>query len=441
MSVQRRLAEIAAAGPPASDAEAAMVRRSIRDAIAVALIADDQVSTSIAFAHAAANGRAGPAWLWGTDRRVDPATAAFVNGTMVQALDYDDIASAPAAHMSSVVVPAVAALADRFEPDRSVEAIVAGLRAAEVISGLVSREAYMRGLQPTHTIGAVAAVGALGRALGFDADQISHALGFVCIQAIGLRANTGTPAKPMQSGLAAAAAVRSVLLAADGGRSGRDAVDAFLTLLGVDDEALAAARRTEPPAALDLSIKLFPSCGAVHSAAEAVLDVRSQLGVDGDAAPPPESMEVRTPPRMPKAMHFAWPTNADEARFGFAYCIDTAWRRGALEPSDFTEDAIAARADDGPPSWLTIVPDTTYDPQGEQCRVIASVGGRTASAYVEHRDGYPERPLAPERADAKARACLTTALGARRAEAAFAALSGDRAIHDIGPILIRETTQ
>src|SRR5206468_4174639 len=155
---------------------------------------------------------AGPAWVWGTARRVDPVTAAFVNGTMVQALDFDDIAPVPAAHMSSVMVPAVTALADRVDPDRAIDGLVHGLRAASLLSGLISREAYARGLQPTHTIGATAAVCALGYGLGGHTAQVSDALGLVCVQALGLRANTGTMAKAMQSGLAAAAAVRSTLL-------------------------------------------------------------------------------------------------------------------------------------------------------------------------------------------------------------------------------------
>jgi 2-methylcitrate dehydratase PrpD len=437
-SVQQRLATIATADHVPAEAERTMVQRSVRDAVAVGLLGTAQRSVVVALAHARSTGHAGPAWIWGTSERVDAATAAFVNGTMVQALDYDDIAPAPAAHMSSVVVPAVAALVDRMDPDAAIDAIVAGLRAATVLSGLVSREAYARGLQPTHTIGAMAATCALGRALGLPASQISDAIGFACLQTVGLRANTGTPAKAMQSGLAAAAAVRAVLLAVDGGESGPAALDAFLSVIGVGADALAAAAHGDDPEPLDLALKLYPSCGAAHSAIETTLDVRAQLGSDGA---PPDRVEVRVPPRMPSAMHFSWPSNADEARFSFAYCIDTAWRRGTLGVDDFDDEAMAKARERVRPPWLVVVPDTTLDPGGEQCRVTATVGGREASASVEYRDGYPERPLAPERAAAKARACLVRALGDDHGAEAFAALSGQHSIHDIGPSLTLETSK
>jgi 2-methylcitrate dehydratase PrpD len=184
---------------------------------------------------------------------------------------------------------------------------------------------------------------------------------------------------------------------------------------------------------------LYPSCGAVHPAVEAIVDVRRQLGCRSDV-PPPAAMEVRVPPRVPLAMHFAWPSNPDEARFSLAYCIATAWRRGALEVGDFDEAAIATAAATPPPAWLTVVGDESFDPAGEQCRVTVELHGATATSYVQFRDGYPERPLSSERIEGKARTGLEQVFGPEHAGDVLAALSTDQLIHHIGPSTILETT-
>ncbi len=429
-SVQARLAAIAVDDVASTAEQRTMVEYSIRDAVAVAVAGHAQQSVVVAMRNAAGSGSVGPAWLWGTHTQVDPVTAAFVNGTMVQALEFDDIASAPAAHMSSVIVPAVAALSDRIDTASAVDGIVHGLRAGSVLSGLISREAYRRGLQPTHTIGSVAAVCAIGYGLGLSEAVISDAIGLVSIQALGLRAHTGTTAKPMQSGLAAAAAVRCVQLAMDGASSGSDALDALMALFGITNDAIEAARAVTDVDPLTLSIKLYPTCGAAHSAIEAILAIREQWPDSPECS---VTVSVRLPPRVPKAMHFTWPTNPDQARFSLTYCLAVAWEKGSVEPSDFTAEAVGRAAASGPPEWLTISGDETLDADGEQCHVTVTSENRTSDRSIEFRYGYPQRPLSVADIDAKARRCFDATYGAERAEELMAMLAGPGLVHRIGP--------
>ena len=188
---------------PATDAETRAVIRSIRDTIGVALGGSTQESTRWAREYARQIGSAGPASVWATDLRCDRASAALVNGTSVQALEFDDVTPAQAAHLSSVVVPTLAAFSDQIDPMRAIDGVVHGWRIAAAVGDLIGFDAHSRGVQPTHTLGPLVATVAASHGLGLSEGQLSTAIGMAVIGSIGLRANTGSHAKALQSGLAA----------------------------------------------------------------------------------------------------------------------------------------------------------------------------------------------------------------------------------------------
>ncbi|GAA1850514.1 MmgE/PrpD family protein [Pseudonocardia ailaonensis] len=388
--------------PIGPDVRAGVVRQ-VRDTLGVALAAVPAPGVQAVLR--AVEPERGDSPAWGHGIRLSRPAAALVNGTAVQALEFDDIVHDSTAHLSSVLVPVASTFGAGVPADEAFAGFVAGLRAARTVGPLLGRPAHKRGVQPTHTIGAVAGAVAAARLLGMTAEQCSDVLALAVTGVVGTRAHTGTPAKAMQSGIAAAATVRAVELVRAGVRAGGGVVDTVISTLGerLPDGAFDTGEITFP------SIKPYPSCGVVHSAVEAILRLREQTDVTE-----PELLEVRMPPRARPAMPFENPATGDEARWSAVFVLAQAWRHGRLTLDQYSPQEIATHGSAGPPAWLRIVPDESFDPDGEETVVRAVLGGgvegRTLEAAIDQRLDYPGRPLAEAQLMDKYLHCVTRGL-------------------------------
>ena len=396
--LQQALASIAVDDRPIGPELREAIVAQVRDTLGVALAAVPAPSVQAVLR--AVEPQRGDEPAWGHGIRLDRSAAALVNGTAVQALEFDDIVADSTAHLSSVLLPVAIAFSAGVSSADAFAGLAAGLRAARVVGPLLGRAAHRRGVQPTHTIGAVAGAVAAARLRGMTAEQCSDVLALAVTGVVGTRAHTGTGAKPVQSGIAAAATVRAVDLVSAGVRAGRGVVDAVIGALGgLPDGDLDTSGVAVP------AVKPYPSCGVVHSAVEAILRIREQ--VDGAD---PDLLEVRMPPRAQRAMPFETPTTGDEARWSASYVLGQAWRQGRLTLDAYSAQEIAVHGSRGTPTWLRIVGDESFAPDGEQATVRAEVGGRTFREEVQQRLGYPGRPLGASRLLDKYLHCATRGL-------------------------------
>lgn len=404
---------------PVNQVDLDLAERAIRDLTSVAIRGSTTRSVAAAAAFAAAAGGTGSSLCWPNGHRTDPVTAAFVNGTAGQALDFDDIHPLSVSHLSSITVPAVAALANEMTAS-PVEAVARAMFIADCLGTLMGLPAYRRGFQPTHTVGTLAAVGGLVHGLGLPRAQREAALGLVATHAIGLRAHTGTSYKAMQSGVAASAAVRSVMLARVGVTAGLTAVDVMFGIIGIGEDLPA----TLPDGPSFLAVKQFPTCGGVHAAVEAVLALRQRwpTGEGRDTA----SMSVSAPPRHFRAMHFYPPRNPDEARFSYRYCMATAWVYGEITPEHFAPSALGDPVVATVMAHIELVPDDLVGPDGDDVTVTVRGKSRTDSQRVPERNGYPTRPLAEDIVRRKFISCLTPRFGAERSDGLYGEMRGPR---------------
>lgn len=281
--------------------------------------------------------RAGEAEIWWSDRTADEETAAFVNGVVAHALDYDDVAPPWRGHPSAVIYPALlATLPADWSARRGAELLdayaVAFQLAAEVGQRMLPGH-YRVGWHATATIGVLAAAAAIARLQKFTSVQTAHAIGFAAIQAAGMRVSFGSDAKPAQAGFAAAAAIRACRLALAGFEC---ALDVF------EDEAGYAALHAgsaasfetlkpgnpirEPKLATALEIKLLPTCYATHRAIFAA----AELVRDGPLEDI-RKVEVIGSPGSHDPLRAKVPTTPVEAQFHLETLI--AMVLGGLEPS------------------------------------------------------------------------------------------------------------
>lgn len=293
---------------------------------------------------------AGPGRPWFSVSRSSVPGEAFVNGSLVHALDWDDSHRASKTHPGAAVVPAALAVARWAGADAGdlLAGVVAGYETTMRLANAVGvAEHRRRGWHATATCGAVGAAAAAARVLRLDEEQVASALGHGGTQAAGLWAfaTDGAMSKKIHPGVAARAGVtaavlarsgvtgsRVVLEAADGGFFGayaehveRDAWSGVLAAIG------------DPYWLPDVALKPYPCCRTAHTAIDAVLALRE----DGLAAADVDSVQVWTYEVGVTQCGFNDPVNEIQAAFSTPYVVACALLDGWVDPEHFTPRRLA----------------------------------------------------------------------------------------------------
>lgn len=257
----------------------ALAKRNLIDTLGVAIGATESAVDG-ALRKLPLASRSGEALLWNGRGRAAALDAAWMNGALAHALDFDDggVALTPM-HPSSPVLPALWALGER--DNRSgrdlLAAYVLGLEVECKLTGAVSLTHYDQGWHATATMGTFGAAAGSGWLLGLSAEQLRMAMGISASMASGLRTNFGTMTKPLHAGLAARNGVMAAELAEVGWSANQNALEArkgFLEVFGcgeIGDLKLGQPYHFEAPG---VSIKRFPSCAATHHCIEAMFALK-----------------------------------------------------------------------------------------------------------------------------------------------------------------------
>ena len=212
--------------------------------------------------------------------------AAWVNGTMAHARDYDDTHDAAVLHAGVSVVPAALAAAE-LRGGASGADFIAGVTAGlETICrlGVATRIGIVEsGFIYTPLFGYFAATVAAGRVLGLDATQMVNALGIAYSQVSGNHQVTrdGAHTKRMQPGFAAMGALLSVQLAqrnVRGAQATFEGADGFLRVYLHDrcDRDVLREGIGQRYEFTQLSYKPYPCCRFNHTAIDAALALRAK---------------------------------------------------------------------------------------------------------------------------------------------------------------------
>src|SRR3982075_1644278 len=156
----------------------------------------------------------------GHAKPMSPAGAAFVNGTAIHGEDFDDTFEGGPVHAGAVIVPAVLAACERYNPDgpSALLGIAVGVEVMCRLSTVAPTLAHKAGFHPTAIFGAAGAAAGVATALGLDRRQTVDALGIVGSMASGIieYLAEGTWTKRMHAGWAAQSGLRAALLAQHG---------------------------------------------------------------------------------------------------------------------------------------------------------------------------------------------------------------------------------
>ena len=355
--------------------------------------------------------------------RVPAHHAAWVNGTMAHARDYDDTHDQAVLHAGVSVVPAALAAAEMTGGVSGKDFIAAVAAGLEVVCrlGIATRIGVIEsGFIYTSLFGYFGATVAAGRIRGLSEPQMVNAIGIAYSQAAGNHQVTrdGALTKRMQPGFAAKAALISVQLAERGVRGAQN------TFGGEDGLFRAYLRNQWDRAVLldglgknfvltGLSYKPYPCCRFNHTAIDAALHARRELGIDPARVRRIEARVTRqcyeavcTPPSVRRA-----PRTIVQAQFSIPYTVATAFVDDGVTLANFTDEALkrseiqtfAAKVE-------SVVDDELERDWGRSISptrlIIETTDGQVRESRADYPGGHPRNPLARSVFDAKLADCL-----------------------------------
>lgn len=349
--------------------------------------------------------------------------AAWVNGTMAHARDYDDTHDAAVLHAGVSVVPAALAAAE-LRGGASGADFIAGVAAGlETICrlGVATQIGIIEsGFMYTPLFGHFAATVAAGRVLGLNENQMVNALGIAYSQVSGNHQVTrdGALTKRMQPGFAAKAALISVQLAqrnVRGAQATFEGIDGFLRVYlhdRCDREVLrdGLGQRYE---FTQLSYKPYPCCRFNHTAIDAGLALRASKGIAAGRV-----RRVRVGVNRQAYEAVCTPIDARKlpptivhAQFSIPYNVAAALIDGRVGLGHFSESsihredllALAQRVDTFVDDDIERGWSRNISPADLQ---IDMEDGTTHTLRVDLPLGHPSRPMSTADFDAKAADCF-----------------------------------
>ena len=337
--------------------------------------------------------------LIGQQRKANPRQAALLNGFMGHALDYDDVHSDVRGHPSTVILPALLALAaDRgIAGERFLEAYIIGVEVMARLGRTIGTDSYLKGWHNTSLLGGIAATAAGGFLLQLTAEEMANAIGLAATQAGGLRVQFGTETKPLHAGLAAQVAVSAIELTEldfNGTTSALDGENGFLGIYGGQggspqtsgllDDWGKSWRIADP----GLWFKLYPFCSAAYHGADAARDLAARHYRVEEM----RSINIIYPPGGDAALIHHHPETGEEGRFSIEYVVALALLGQAYGLGQFTHAPI-------PPEMLKLMErmERSYDP-AHQPVPTAIPKGRFTIVAITMQDGtvHSQEVVAPK---------------------------------------------
>lgn len=413
------------------DAVLQRARLAVIDTIACTIAGVEERVTRIAAERVRRDAAAPVASQLGAGLKSSPAAAAFVNGISGHALDFDDVSRSAIGHPSVVVLPAVLALGETTGTSGGavLEAYVVGIEVMAKLGLAMGHEHYRRGWHATSTLGTLASALAAGKLLHLPVTCLENALAIAASQASGSRHNFGTMTKALHVGHANRCGVDAALLAADGldGASGiLEAPVGFYALFGFDHSlpSTAAANLGRPFDLVDpgLSVKKYPCCFAAHRAADGILELRQEYGLQPSVV---RKITVSVPVGGLDPLAYRRPRTGLQGKFSMEYIAAAALLDGRLELSSFTDvmvlrpDAqdlmqrIEVTEDDRIPVRANPIEDGYVEVRAELAN------DQVLYRKVDRPRGSPSLPLTAEELDDKFRACTARVLGDEQSERAL----------------------
>ena len=254
-------------------------------------------------------------------KEVSAKSAAFVNGTIGHALDYDDTHFLFTGHPTASAFPTALALGEELGSsiDEIMLAYMCGVEISTRLGHILGYSHYNKGFHQTATSGAFGATLVASKLLKLDAKQIENALGIVSTRASGLKSQFGTMGKPFHAGIAASNGIEAAKLSKLGFVSCENGIECnqgFLKTHAWDE--------TLPEAAInglgkdflfpEIKYKFHACCHGLHAFLEALDELKTKNNFNPDSI---EKISIQTQPSWLQVCNIDSPKTGLEAKFSY----------------------------------------------------------------------------------------------------------------------------
>jgi 2-methylcitrate dehydratase PrpD len=230
--------------------------------------------------------------LLGIGQRVSVGAAAFVNGALSQALEFDDTHNESIVHMSSPAVAAALALAESEQVSgrELITTVALGNEISCRVGSVAPGQFHRRGFHPTGLFAPFGTTYLAGRLLGLDHTQLVNAAGIAGSFAAGILECwvDGTQSKFLHPGWAAQSGITAAYLGRAGTTGPAAVFDGRFGLFAshLQDRSVPlaldriSADLGEKWESRHASFKPFPAAHVVHPYLDALLKLRAQHRID-----------------------------------------------------------------------------------------------------------------------------------------------------------------
>lgn len=347
--------------------------------------------------------------------------AAYANGTMAHALDFDNTWY-PLNHPTSPTLPAILAIAEhhRLPGLRIIEAIVTAFEVQGRVRLAATGLETGSGFHKPGTTGTFGATAAAARLLSLNKQQTLMAFGIAGSRAGSLAINTGTMTKSSHSGHAARMGVECGVLAKMGWTASADLFGRggfFDTFFGGKGEPeLLIEGFGKPLRMIDpgVGFKKHPSNYFTHRPIDAALALREEFKLDPNAI---ERVEVLFP-RF-EYIDRPQPRTGLDGKFSVQYTVTAALLDGEITVDSFTNERRFA------PDVQALLPrvkltfDDAIPADFDSMHAVVSVwlkDGRRLSKRIEQLSGWIGFPLTREQRLKKFHSCARRVLARNAAD-------------------------
>ncbi len=375
-------------------------------------------------------GGTGTSSLLLSEDRSDPARAAFVNGAYAHACDLDDTHVGSMHHAGASILPAVLAVAESEDLDGRMllEAAIVGYEASLRI-GLATQPAlFQRGFMATPTVGALGAALAVGKLLGFGAQDLAGALGAAGAYAGGLAQfyHSGSYIKRLNGARGAESGVMAALLTRSGIWGPRDILEGeagfFRAFAEKSDPAQVTGGLGSGYRLMEVSTKIHAGAGRLQASVDAGLALGAAHGLAPEDI---EDVEVGIPKVIQGRLTQLQPPDLQSAQLSVPFSLAMALALGptrgaqaALRREDY-EVALASPEVRALSARVRCVLDPQIEAGTNAEEVPSRVSirlrdGRTFVERVPHPRGSPHRRMDWDELSALFRDTVAGALQAER---------------------------
>lgn len=375
--------------------------------------------------------------ILGDGHRTSAPWAAYANGTLAHAIDYDDTNLHLGGHPTAPVLPAVLAMGEKVGASGKdiLFSYIMGVEVEAKIGLAINKVHYNLGWHPTATLGTFGATAACCKVMKLNKDQTLMALGIAGSEASAIKQNFGTMTKPLHVGQAAKNGVLGALLASRGWTADPEILEGhfgFCNLFagrGTYDlkdmmENLGKPFDVVQPG---IQLKKYPCCGSTHPS----LHNLSQILQEHSFLPEDvEKVDVEVHPERIHVLVHPNPQSGLEGKFSLEYCLATMILNGMVSIGHFTDERVTDQKIKSFLPRIKASQNPNLNPWDVRLKITLRDG-----RVLEKSGGRDRGITAWEELVAKYRDCLAGVLPSNQVEQSLQMIQGLEKLRNISEVI------